>query len=118
MRELPENFEELKESYTSIFSTVINKHSIPPELVIGGDETNILFVPRASFSYAVSGEKRVRVIGVGQDKAQITATIFATEAGDVLDAQMIFGGKTTRCLPGQGKEEPPVGIKWDFTESH
>jgi len=91
MRILPSNFEELKEAY---IRAAVNKYKIPRELNIGGDETNLLFVPRALFTYAFSGEERVSVIGVGHDKAQITATIFASETGHVLDTQMIFGGKT------------------------
>ena len=98
MRILPANFEELKEAYIRIYSAAVHKYNIPRALNIGGDETNLLFVPRALFTYAFSGEERVSVIGVGQDKAQITSTIFAAETGHVLNTQMIFGGKTDRML--------------------
>jgi len=54
MRILPSNFEELKEAYIRIYSAAVNKYKIPRELNIGGDETNLLFVPRALFTYAFS----------------------------------------------------------------
>lgn len=79
----------------------------------------MLFVPKAKFTYAVKGEKKVRLIGVGEnDKAQITCTLFISEAGECLPAQMIFGGKTKRSLPSGGNNPAPPGILWDFTLSH
>jgi len=62
------------------------------------------------FSYVFSGKERVSVSGLGHDKAQITSTIFAAEAGHVLNTQMIFGGKTDRSLPVQGKQDSTDGI--------
>jgi hypothetical protein len=88
---------------------------VPKELVINCDETNVLFVPRSNYTYAHKGSKKVRAIGVGNDKAQITATIAVTESGNLLPTQLIFEGKTERCHP-RGK--PPSNIIWDHTDSH
>jgi len=51
-------------------------------------------------------------------KSQITCTIFVTESGSVLPVQMIFGGTTHRCYPGQGKEVAPHDVLWAHTKSH
>jgi hypothetical protein len=118
MREIPENFEELKATYINVLAQIINQHNVPPELVVGGDETAVLFVNRAKCTFANEGARRVRVIGVGSDKAQITVTIFINEAGDVLPVQMIFGGKTKKSLPDAGRQPPPEGVHWHWTPSH
>lgn len=102
MRELPSDFEEKKSKYLRIGAELIYKYKVPPELVINGDETAVLFVNRAKVTRNVAGAKRVRILGIGEDKAQITTTIFVTEAGDVLPYQMIFQGKTDRVHPPNG----------------
>ena len=117
MREaVPADFEAKKESYIEIGSRIIHENNIPKELVIAGDETAVMLVSKAKYTYAEKGSKRVRLIGIGDnDKAQITATVFVTEDGDVLPIQLIFKGKTNACHPSG---TAPDGIFWDHTESH
>jgi hypothetical protein len=79
------------------------------------DETSVFLVPRSNYTYALKGSKKVRAIGVGHEKNQITATIAITEAGQVLPTHIIFQGKTDRCLPNG---QPPSDIVWDYTDSH
>ena len=88
---------------------------VPAELVINGDETAVQLVSRANRTRNSRGAKRVRLLGMGEDKAQITTTIFVTESGDVLPFQMIFEGKTDRCHPKHAK---PVDCVWTHTNSH
>ena len=102
MREIPRDFEEKKRKYLTIGAELISRYSVPPELVINGDETAVLLVNRAKVTRNIAGAKRVRILGMGEDKAQITATIFATEAGSILPYQMIFQGKTDRVHPPKG----------------
>lgn len=116
MRELPTDFEEKKRKYLSIGAELICRHRVPPELVINGDETAVLLVNRAKVTRNVAGAKRVRILGMGEDKAQITATLFVTEAGDVLPYQMIFQGKTDRVHPPKGTK--PDDCVWTHTNSH
>lgn len=75
MRERPADFDKKVEEYIEIGAAIMAKHNVPPELVVNGDETNVLFVPRASRTRTKKGAKRVRVIGVGHEKAQITCTM-------------------------------------------
>lgn len=116
MREIPADFEEKKEKYLKIGAQLIFRYQVPPQLVINGDETAVMLVNRARVTRNTAGAKRVRILGMGEDKAQITATIFVTEAGDVLPYQMIFQGKTDRCHPS--KEKKPVDCLWAHTASH
>lgn len=115
MRELPGDFEAKKATYLKVGAELIHKYNVPPELVINGDETAVLLVNRAKVTRNTVGAKRVRILGMGEDKAQITATIFVTETGDVLPYQMIFAGTTTRCHP---KSVKPADCLWTNTVSH
>lgn len=115
MREIPADFEIKKNQYLKVASDLIYQHRVPPELVINGDETAVQLVNRANRTRNVRGAKRVRMLGVGEDKAQITTTIFVTESGDVLPYQMIFEGKTDRCHP---KHVKPDDCVWTHTSSH
>jgi len=118
MRELSADFLQKLEHYIRIGALIIFEYGVPPDLVIGCDETAVLFVPRSKYTYAVKGRKKIRLLGVGKDKDQITVTIFIVETGEVIDSQMIFGGKTNRCHPDNGRSASPTGIHWDHSESH
>ena len=108
MREIPADFEVKKEKYIKIAADLIYQYQVPPELVINGDETAVQLVSRANRTRNSRGAKRVRLLGMGEDKAQITTTIFVTESGGVLPFQMIFEGKTDRCHPKHAK--PVYGL--------
>ena len=96
---------------------MIVKFNVPKLLVVASDETNTQFVSRANRTRAKKGSKKVRLIGVGQDKAQITITPTIVEGdGNVLAVQYIFGGTTDRCHP---KEAIPLSDGFFcHTESH
>lgn len=115
MREIPADFEVKKEKYIKIAADLIYQYQVPPELVINGDETAVQLVSRANRTRNSRGAKRVRLLGMGEDKAQITTTIFVTESGGVLPFQMIFEGKTDRCHPKHAK---PMDCVWTHTSSH
>jgi len=71
-------------------------HKIPSDLVLNIDETAVLFVPQVNRTRVEKGTKRIRCVGIGKDKAQITATIGITEDGKVLPPQLIIAGKTKK----------------------
>ena len=94
MRERPADFAKkiadyirIAASIICIAASIICMYGIPPELVIGCDETGCVFVPRSKYTIACKGNKRVRVLGIGKDKEQFTTTIFCTATGEVLDLQ-------------------------------
>lgn len=115
MREIPADFEAKKEKYLKVAAELIYLYKVPEQLVINGDETAVQLVSRANRTRNIRGAKRVRMLGMGEDKAQITTTIFVTEHGDVLPYQMIFEGKTDRCHP---KHVKPDDCIWTHTTSH
>ena len=71
---------------------------IPPELIINWDQTAIHYVPVSSWSMEVEGSKQVEVVGK-DNKRQITACFAGSMAGDFLPLQLVYEGKTARCLP-------------------
>jgi hypothetical protein len=72
MREIPADYAVKKATYIRIAANIIHRYNVPKELVIGGDETAVQFVSRAKRTRNVKGAKKVRAIGMGSDKAQIT----------------------------------------------
>jgi hypothetical protein len=117
MREdMPDDFDKKKDVYITVGAYLINKYNIPPELWINCDETNALFVTMARKTRATKGSKRIRLIGIGKDKAQITCTLAVAGDGQVLPYQLIFGGTTVRCHPTSG--EVVTGSIVTHTKSH
>ena len=74
MREkIPRNFELKKQQYISIGSQLLAKYDIPRGLWFNFDETSVQLVNRAKRTREVmKGARRVRVVGVGHEKSQIT----------------------------------------------
>lgn len=83
MRILPSNFTVLEEQYISIAAKLVHEHKVPSDLVYGQDETNAQFVSRPNKTRADKGAKRIRLLGVGAEKPQITVTFTLKETGDV-----------------------------------
>ena len=63
---------------------------------------------------AKEGSKRIEIAGA-EDKRQITAVFANTMAGDFLCPQIIYSGKTSRCLP---TVTFPKGWHVTYTENH
>jgi hypothetical protein len=114
MREIPADFEVKKANYLSVATNIIRQLNIPKQLNYALDETNVMFVSRASRTRSKKGSKRVRLIGIGKDKAQITVTLAIVEEGRTLPPQYIFGGKTNACHPKKVTLPPERGY---FTHS-
>lgn len=71
---------------------------IPNQLIINWDHTGINYVPVSSWTMEKEGTKRVEIMGIN-DKRQFTVVFANTMSGDFLPPQVIYSGKTTRCLP-------------------
>jgi hypothetical protein len=67
MREIPADFEVKKANYLSVATNIIRQLNIPKQLNYALDETNVMFVSRASRTRSKKGSKRVRLIGIGKD---------------------------------------------------
>jgi hypothetical protein len=117
--DLPADYQMKKDLYENLLSIAINKFDVCDDLIVGLDETNTQFVPQVKKTRVAAGTKRVRVVGIGHEKPQITVTIALSANGEVLNpTQCIFGGKTNRSLPNQGKTPPPPDQYFEKTASH
>ena len=88
----------MKEQYVPLdIKAVAEMESIPDSLIINWDQTGINYVPVSEWSMAKEGSKRVEVTGLN-DK-HITAVFTGTMSGDFLPVQLVYKGKTARCLP-------------------
>ena len=65
------NFDEVKTKYLTDIKTLMNKHNIPPELIINWDHTGIHLVPVSKWTMAEKGSDKVEIIGL-DDKREIT----------------------------------------------
>ena len=66
------------------------------------------------YTFNIKGAKNVPVKGI-DDKRQITATFAVSAVGDFLPMQLIYVGKTKRCLP---KFDFPGNFNVTFTKNH
>ena len=124
MREIPVDLQEKDRVYLQVLSRAIAKYNIPPVLRGGCDETNTQFVSVMSRTKAKRGSKRIRLLGVGHEKTQITVMITVMEErvgnpneSEILPPQLIFEGTTKKCHP---KESTIPGDDWliSHTKSH
>ena len=93
-----EDFDEIKKLFLLDIKGVVAMDEVPPELIINWDQTGLNYVPVSSWTMAEEGCKRVEIDGK-DDKRQITVVFACSMAGDFLPPQLIYQGKTTRCLP-------------------
>ena len=89
---------EIETAYLYGIVQKINEHKIPSSMVINLDQTPSKFVPGCNKTLAKKGCKSVPIAG-STDKCMITATFSITLTGEFLPIQLIYGGKTTKCIP-------------------
>jgi len=109
---LVEHFEQRKEFFLLEFNNALEMDEVPMELVINWDQTGINYIPVSSWTMAQEGTKRVEIAGK-DDKRQLTALFACSMSGDFLPIQLVYKGKTARCLP---KFDFPTD--WDITYTH
>lgn len=109
-----ERFEELKKGFLQDIRNIVVMDEIPNGLIINLDQTGLNYVPVSQWTMEAEGAKRVQVDGK-DDKRQITAVFACTMAGDFLFPQLVYQGKTTRCLP---KFQFPSGWSITCSENH
>jgi transposase-like protein len=92
------DFEACKSQFLFDIATITEMEDIPNVLILNWDHTGIKYVPVGNWTMAKEGSKRVDIVGM-DDKRQITAVFGCTMEGEFLPPQIIYGGKTVRCLP-------------------
>ena len=90
--------DEEKLTFQRNISTIIEDHDIPKDLILNLDQTPLSYVSPGKYTFNPKGAKTVPIKGV-HDKRQITATFSISMTGSFLPIQLIYEGKTRRCLP-------------------
>ena len=90
-------------------------HSIPYDLIINFDQTPLLYIVTGNSTLHEKGAKSVPLQGKGKKK-QITGTFAVSMTGDFLPMQLIYEGKTPRCLPKDVNF--PIDFDVTFTSNH
>ena len=88
---------------------VVTMEEIPNDLIVNWDQTGLNYVPVSQWMMAREGSKRVEVVGLN-DKRQITGVFAGSLSGNFLPVQLVYQGKTTKCLPSVAFPE-----KWNIT---
>ena len=89
-------------------------HDVSKELIVNLDQTSLPYVSPGKYTFDVKGVKTVPIKGI-DDKLQITATFAISMSGEFLPIQVIYQGKTIRCLP---KYAFPENFDITYSESH
>ena len=103
--------QEEKFSYQREISRIILNHDIPLDLVLNLDQTPLSY---GKYTFCLKGTTTVSIKGV-DDKRQITATFTVSASGVFLPIQLIYQGKTKRCLP---KFKFPKEFYVIYTKNH
>ena len=103
-----------KFSYQREISRIILNHDIPLDLVLNLDQTPLSYVCPGKYTFCLKGTIIVPIKGV-DDKRQITATFTVSASGVFLPIQLIYQGKTERCLP---KFKFPKEFHVTYTKNH
>ena len=94
--------------------TKVEKHNIPPKLILNIDQTPLKNVPVGNETVAPRGETSVTIEG-SSDKRSITGTFAISLHGHFLPMQLIYGGKTSQSLP---RYRFPKGVCLSFNPKH
>ena len=100
MREPAADFEVKDLKYLMIYSFLIHHYNICDALITGCDETNVQFVPTIKRARVPIGQRKVRIIGIGKEKPQITATFCMNALGYLIYmVQLIY--MVIQCITNQ-----------------
>ncbi|XP_063400328.1 uncharacterized protein LOC134684939 [Mytilus trossulus] len=115
VKHLPNDFDDIRQEYISKINNVREKHNIPDTLIINWEQTGCQLVPGGDWTMEKKGTQQISISGL-DDKRQITLLLAVSMSGDLLPPQLIYPGKTDRCLP-KGVDFPST---WDVicTETH
>lgn len=108
------NFAQLKAQFLFDIQVIRDMEDIPDDLTINWDQTGIHYVPVSKWTMEREGSKRVEITGL-DDKRQITVVFAGTMKGDFLPPQLIYKGKSPKCLPSV---DFPSNWHITFSENH
>ena len=97
-------WEEISTQYLHEISSLTKTNEIPDELILNLDQTSSKFLAASKVTMAEKRSKYVPIAG-GTDKRCITLTETESISGQLLPLQVIFKGKTERCLPPKARDD-------------
>ena len=95
--------EEISTQYLHEISSLTKSHETPDELKIL-TKMSSKFVAPSKVAIVEKGSKHVSIAG-GTDKHCITLTVTESMSGQLLPLQVIYKGKTERCLPPKARDD-------------
>ena len=98
IKHLPKDFDTIKSNYLADINKHISDNQIPDELVINWDQTGCQLLPGGNWTMEQRGKEQVPIQGM-DDKRQITLLLSVTKSGSLLPPQLLYAGKTPKCLP-------------------
>lgn len=114
---LPLDWEDQGVKMAMRIAALMGRYKVHPSLVINMDQTGVQLVPMSGWTYEQRGAAAVEVLGA-DDKRQITACIASSLDGTFLPLQLIFQGKTPRCLPNETLGSLAANFHLTFSENH
>ena len=113
--EIPEGaLKEIKMLFHHDIVTKVAKFNIPDSLIINLDQRPTKYLPVGHTTLAKKNSKTVTIKG-STDKRTITATFAISIRGDFLRMQLIYGGKTKKCL---ARLKFPEKFSLSYNETH
>ena len=88
----------LNKKFLKDAKSIIAMDEIPTDLIMKWDQTGINYIPVSSWTMESEGSKKVEIVAKDH-KIQITVVLAGSLKGDFLPVQIIYEGKTSRCLP-------------------
>ena len=98
VKHVPKDFDKLRDNWLTNINESTNEHSIPDDMILNWDQTGCQLTPGGNWTMEKEGSKQVTIAG-SNDKRQITLLLTVTKAGTLLPPQLIYSGKTSKCLP-------------------
>ena len=105
---------EEKFTFQRAISTAVLENDTPRDLIINLDQTLLGYLSPGKFTFCMRRSENVPIKGV-DDKRQITATFAVSATDKFLPIQVIYQGKTKRCLP---KFRFPKSFHVTYTPNH
>ena len=106
--------DEEKLTFQRNISTIVEDHDIPKDLILNLYQTPLSYVSPGKYIFNPKGAKTIPIKGV-DGKRQITATFSSSMTGSFLPIQLIYEGKTRRCLPNY---DLPKGFNVTYSPNH
>ena len=104
-----QDFAAVKTLFLNDVFTTVAMEDIPEDLIINWDHTALHYVPVSLWTMQKKGSMHVPIAGI-DDNRQVTVVLACSMSGEFLPPQVIYQGKSSRCLPSY--KLPP---DWDVT---